>query len=185
MRVEATAGTTVIGLLLPAVRPQIVWESGSAELHGEDVCLADEETIVREVEAFYRRYIEAWNHRDPEEIAYCYDRPHVGLSGGHAPSLVSTDAEQERWCLEALALYDEQRWEHTEIDRLQVWPFSASLAQLISDLGRYGKDGSLLRRGRYCYMLRRRQDGWRVMTFAVVEEPFSGPGLSRRVAQDR
>jgi hypothetical protein len=55
--------------------------------------MPDEETIAREVEAFYQRYIEAWNGRDPAEIASCYDRPHVGLSGEHAPSVVSTDAE--------------------------------------------------------------------------------------------
>ena len=147
--------------------------------------MPDEETILSEVEAFYRSYIKAWNRRDPGEIAYCYDRPHVGLSGEHALSLVSTDAEQERWCLQALAIYAECGWEQIGIDGLQVWPFSTSLAQLTSDISRYGKDGSVLQRGRYSYMLRRRQDGWKVMAFATVDEPFSGPGLARRVAQDR
>jgi hypothetical protein len=66
-----------------------------------------------------------------------------------------------------------------------VCPFSTSLAQLTSDISRYGKDGSVLHRGRYFYMLRRRPDGWKVMAFAVVEEPFSGPGLARRLAEDR
>jgi hypothetical protein len=50
---------------------------------------------------FYRSYVEAWNRRDPGDIAYYYDRPYIGLSGEHAPSLVSTDEEQERWCREA------------------------------------------------------------------------------------
>ena len=144
--------------------------------------MADEETIVREVEAFYQNYIEAWNRRDPGEIAYYYDQPHVALRSEHAPSLVITDAEQEQWCLEALAVYREHGWEQIGIDRLQVWPFSLSLAQLTSDISRYGRDGSLLHQGRYVYMLRRRQDGWKVMAFATVEEPFSGPGLSRPVA---
>jgi hypothetical protein len=147
--------------------------------------MADRETIVSEVEAFYRSYIDAWNRRDPGEIAYCYDRPYIGLSGEHAPLLVSTDEEQECWCREALATYDEQRWESTGIDRLQVWPFSTSLVQLICDISRYGKDGAVLRQGRYSYMARRRQEGWKVMTFAVVEEPFTGPGVSRPVAEDR
>jgi len=141
--------------------------------------------IVREVDAFYRSYIEAWNRRDPGEIAYYYDLPHVGLSGEHAPSLVSSDAEQEGWCREALHIYDAHGWEQIGIDRIQVWPFSTSLAQLTSDITRYGKDGSVLHQGRYSYMLRRRQDGWKVMAFAVVEEPFSGPGRPRHVAQDR
>jgi hypothetical protein len=89
---------------------------------------------------------------------------------------VSSDEEQRRWCVQVLAAYDEQRWEETGIDRLQVWPLSTSLAQVTSDISRYGKDGSVLHQGRYSYMLRRRRDGWKVMTFAAVEEPFSGPG---------
>jgi hypothetical protein len=156
-------------------------EIGPAELHGR-VVITDEETIVRDVAAFYRSYIEAWNHRDPGEIAQYYDRPHVALSGEYPPWLVSTDAEQEGWCLDALAIYDEHGWEQIGIDGLQVWPFSTSLAQLTSDISRYGKDGSVLHRGRYSYIVRRRPDGWKVMAFAVVEEPFSGRGLARPVA---
>jgi hypothetical protein len=146
--------------------------------------MVDEKAIIREVEAFYRRYIEVWSRRDREEAAKYYDLPLAALGGDQGLSLVRSDTELRRWCLQVIEYEEGQGWQRTSIDQLQIWPLSTSLAQVVADINRYGKDGSLVHQARSSYMLRRRQDGWKVMTFAQVEEPFGGPGLARPVAHE-
>jgi hypothetical protein len=72
-----------------------------------------------------------------------------------------------------------QEWGRSGIDRIQVWPFSESLAQLVADVTRYKKDESVLERLRACYMLRREEGGWKILAFGLVAPPFSEPGIPR------
>jgi hypothetical protein len=141
--------------------------------------MTDEAEIVHEVEDFYRRYIDTWGREDPVEVALHYDRPHVHLSGERPPSTVTSDSDQDRWFQQVIAY--EQPWARTGIDALQVFPMSRTLAQLVADISRYGKEGLVLEQQRVSYMLRRGDDGWKVMTYAAVEQPFSGPGRPRGV----
>jgi hypothetical protein len=137
----------------------------------------DDSEIVGEVQRAYRHYVDTFNRRDAAEFARHYDRPNAGLSSDQGLVPVNSDADQERWCQEVIANADRQCWVRTDIDSLQVWPFSPSLAQLVADVSRYREDGSVLQRIRTSFMLRCRDGRWKVMTYCVVEEPFSGPRL--------
>jgi hypothetical protein len=137
----------------------------------------DDSGIVDEVEMAYRHCVDAFNRHDAVAFAACFDRPHAGLNGDHGLVLVTSDADHDRWCKQVMAEAEGQDWARTDIDRFQVWPFSPSLAQLVADVIHYKTDGSVRRRVRVSYMLRRRDAGWKVMTVGVVEEPFSGPAL--------
>jgi hypothetical protein len=70
-------------------------------------------------------------------------------------------------------------WGRSDIDRMQVLPYAESLAQMVADVTRYKKDGSVLEKLRATYMYRRDAGTWRIVSLALIEAPFSGPGESR------
>jgi hypothetical protein len=70
-------------------------------------------------------------------------------------------------------------WGRSDIDRLQVFPYAESLAQIVADVTRYKRDGSVLEKLRATYMYQRDEESWKIVSLALVEAPFSGPGQSR------
>lgn len=141
--------------------------------------MADTSTIIREIEAAYQHYIDVFNREDAVGFVGCYTHPHTMLSGEQGLSLVNTATEHERGYQQIMKTLHKQDWGRSGIDRMQIWPFSESLAQLVADVTRYKKDGSILEKLRACYMLRRTEGGWKIMAFGLVAPPFSGPGLPR------
>jgi ketosteroid isomerase-like protein len=139
--------------------------------------VADQSGIVGEVETAYRRYVEVFNSRDANEISSLYDRPHAHVSGEMGLSIVSDDADQQGWYEFVMAHLDDQGWDRTEVDDMWVWPLSPTLAQLVADVTRYRRDGSVLSRARANYTLRRRDDAWKViLTYPLLEDGFDVPG---------
>jgi ketosteroid isomerase-like protein len=140
--------------------------------------MTDHGTIVGEVEAAYRHYVEAFNGRDAREIAELYDRPHAQVIGEIGLSIVNDDADQQKWYEFVMAHLDDQAWGRTQIDELWIWPLSHTLAQLVANVTRYRKDGSILLKLRANYTLRRRDDTWKVvLSFAPLEDGFDVPVL--------
>ena len=142
--------------------------------------MVDHAGIAREVEAVYQHYIEVFNRRDAGEIVDLFDRPHARVSGEHGLTIVGDDADQRlRWCESKTAFLDDIGCERTGINGLQIWPLSPTLAQLVADVTRYKKDGSVLQRFRANYTLRRRDGTWKVIIiYPVLEEAFPGPTLA-------
>ena len=138
--------------------------------------MPDHDAIVGEVEAAYRNYVEAFNRRDPQEIAALYHRPHAQVIGEIGLSVVTDDSDQAQWYEFVMAALDDQGWDRTEIERVWIWPFSATLAQLVADVTRYAADGSVLNHARANYTLCRREGVWKVvLTFPLMEEGFNVP----------
>ncbi len=141
--------------------------------------MTDQREIVREVEAAYRHYVDTFNRRDPIEISRLYDRPHAQVIGEMGLSVVDDDADQQAWYDLVFAHLDSLDWGRSEVDALQIVPLSPTLAQVVSDVTRYGRDGSQLSQARANYTMRRGDDGWKViLTFPLLEDGFSfGPSL--------
>ena len=141
--------------------------------------MAETNTIVREIEAAYQHYIDVFNREDAAGFVACYTHPHTMLSGEQGLSTVNSAADHERGYHAIMKTLHTQEWGRSGIDRMQIWPFSDSLAQLVADVTRYKKDGSVLEKLRANYMLRREAGGWKFLSFWLVSQPFSGPGLPR------
>jgi ketosteroid isomerase-like protein len=141
--------------------------------------MAEANAIIQELEAAYHHYIEVFNRQDAAGFVGCYSHPHSMLSGEHGMVVVNTEADHQRGYERMMVSLRESGWECSGIDRVQIWPFSASLAQLVADVTRYKKDGSVLEKLRASYMFRRESDAWKILSFSLVEAPFSGPGISR------
>jgi len=141
--------------------------------------MAEANTIIQELEAAYHHYIEVFNRQDAAGFVGCYTHPHSMLSGEHGMVVTNTEADHQRGYERMMVALRESGWERSGIDRMQIWPFSASLAQLVADVTRYEKDGSVLEKLRASYMFRRESGAWKIFSFSLVEAPFSGPGMGR------
>jgi hypothetical protein len=137
--------------------------------------MADQRSIVAEVEAAYRRYVEVFNRRDADEIAGLYDRPHAQVTGEAGLSIVNDDADQQGWYEFVMAYIDDQGWGRTEMDEVWIWPHSHTLAQLVAKVTRYSNDGSVLNQIRGNYTLRRRDGNWKVVLSCSLADGFGVP----------
>jgi ketosteroid isomerase-like protein len=153
--------------------------AGGKPAYERETNMADANVIVREVEAAYKQYIDVFNREDAAGFVGCYTHPHTMLSGEQGLSIVNTEADHHRGYQQIMKTLHKQEWGRSGIDRMQIWPFSDSLAQLVANVTRYKKDGSVLEKLRACYMLRRDGGGWKILAFTLIEAPFSGPGVAR------
>jgi ketosteroid isomerase-like protein len=132
--------------------------------------------VAEEVEAAYRHYVDVFNSRDPAAIAAVYDHPHAQMLGEVGLSIVNDDADQQQWYDFVMTYLDAQQWGRTEIDDVWVWPLSEKLAQVVANVTRYRKDGSVLNHVRANYTLRRSDDTWKVvLTFPLLDDGFDLP----------
>jgi ketosteroid isomerase-like protein len=141
--------------------------------------MAEANALVQEIEAAYHHYIDVFNREDAAGFMNCYSHPHAMLDGTRGLTVIHTEADHRGVYQHIMEGLHKNGWARTGIDRLQIWPFSDSLAQLVADVTRYKKDGSILEKLRASYMYRRDSGAWKILSLALIEAPFSGPGASR------
>src|SRR5262249_29810920 len=121
----------------------------------EESYMSDTDTIVREVQAFYRAYIDGFNREDADAFLGSFDFPHALLTGGRGLLVTATASDQRRFHQQTMTALHERGWGRSAIDHLQIWPFTDALALIAADVTRYKKDGSVLEKVRACYLPRR------------------------------
>jgi ketosteroid isomerase-like protein len=138
--------------------------------------MTDANTIIREVETFYRAFIDGFNREDTDLYlrSFCY--PNAILSGEHGMTINAKESDQQRFYQEVMSSIQSRGWDHTGIEHLQAWPFADTMAMLVADIARYKKDEAVLEKGRYYYTLRKDGSVWKILTLTEVKLPFSGPG---------
>jgi ketosteroid isomerase-like protein len=138
--------------------------------------MVNADAVVREVEAFYQAYIDGFNREDADAFLASFDFPHTMLSGERGLLVTATASAQRRFYQPLMTALHERGWGRSGIDQLQVWPFSETLALIVSDVTRYKTDGSVLEKVRASYMVRRSGETWKIVTLMEIRPPFSGPG---------
>jgi ketosteroid isomerase-like protein len=139
--------------------------------------MADAATIIHEVEAFYRAFIDSFNREDTDMYlrSFCY--PNGVLSGDKGMIVNAKESDQQRFYQEVMVSLQEKGWDHTDVDRLQVFPLTETTALLVADISRRKKDNAVIESGRYCYTVRKDGGVWKILTLTEVQSPFSGPGV--------
>jgi len=145
---------------------------------GEKSHVAEADTVVGEVENFYRAFIDGFNREDTDMYLRSFGYPNAVLSGEQGLLVNAKESDQQRFYQQVMVSIQGRGWDHTDVDRLQVWPLADSMAMLMADISRYKRDGSVLERGRYCYTVRKDAGAWKILTLAEVKPPFSGPGTA-------
>jgi ketosteroid isomerase-like protein len=139
--------------------------------------MADAAAIIREVEDFYRAFIDGFNREDTDMYlrSFCY--PNGILSGEKGMIVNAKESDQQRFYQEVMVSIQGKGWDHTAVDRLQVFPMTETTALLLADISRRKKDNAVIESGRYCYTVRKDGGVWKILTLTEVKPPFSGPGV--------
>jgi ketosteroid isomerase-like protein len=138
--------------------------------------MADTEEIVREIEEFYRNYIDAFNREDIDLYLRMFDLPYVIVSGGRPATVVADEASRQNFYTQMMIGIQGSGWGRSEIDLIKAWPLGEKLAMLLADVTRYKRDGAMLERLRACYTLRKDGKAWKIVALSEVRAPFTGPG---------
>ncbi len=138
--------------------------------------MANSEQLVREIDQFYIHYIDSFNREDIDLYLQCFDLPFVALSGEHGASVFADETARQRFYTQIMSAIHKSGWVRSGIDHVKIWPHAENLATLMADVTRYKKDGSILERLRAFYTLRNDGKAWKIMTMAMANAPFTGPG---------
>jgi hypothetical protein len=136
--------------------------------------MSDAAMIVREVEEFYRGYIEGFNREDRAIYlrSFCY--PNAVLRGERGMTVHAKEADQQRYYEQLMAAMRGEGWDHTGLGQMQVAPLTDSTAMLIADITRCRKDNTPIEHARLCYTVRKDGGAWRILTLTDVQPPFTG-----------
>jgi ketosteroid isomerase-like protein len=134
------------------------------------------EQISKELEAFYKSYIAAFNREDIDAFTESFAYPYAWITGRHGLSQCATEGDHQRGFGKIMADLKERGWGRSDIERLKTWALAEDLAMILADVIRYKADGLILERVRACYVVRRDLKGWKIVTLSEVKPPFLGPG---------
>jgi hypothetical protein len=129
--------------------------------------------IARELEAFYRHYIDVFNRED-DGFYDCFANPYALISGERGITTIGNDNRDS--FARTMKVLKEQGWQRSGIDRITAWALADNLGMIVSDVTRYKSDGAVMEKIRASYMLRRDSDRWKIVTITEVKPPYLGPG---------
>jgi hypothetical protein len=132
--------------------------------------------IARELEDFYRRYIDIFNQQQTDQLVACFAHPYAAISGSRGFVPVAGVEEHRKSLLRAMLALKTRGWVRSEIDSVNTWPLNDHLGMIVSDVTRYKANGSVLESLRACYTLCRDDASWRIVTIVEIRPPFLGPG---------
>jgi hypothetical protein len=134
------------------------------------------EQIAKDLEDFYKSYINAFNREDVDAFTESFGYPYAWISGSRGISQCATESDHQRSFTKIIADLKDRGWVRSGIDQLKAWPLAEDLAMILADVTRYKADGSVLERVRACYTTRREGKNWKIITLSEVRPPFLGPG---------
>ncbi len=137
--------------------------------------MATSQEIVRELESFYRHYIDVFNREDAG-FYDCFAQPYAMVSGERGLAAVANDGDNRKGFARTMAALKERGWKRSGIDSIKAWALGESLGMILSDVTRYKADNSVLEKIRACYMVRRDGAAWKIVTISEIKPPFLGPG---------
>jgi hypothetical protein len=131
--------------------------------------------IAKELEAFYKSYIDAFNREDIDLFSESFSFPY-GWVTGRGLGQCATESDHQRSFGKIMGDLKTRGWARSVTDRLKSWALAEDLGMILADVTRYKADGSMLEQVRACYTLRRDPKGWKIVTLTEVKPPFLGPG---------
>ncbi len=122
--------------------------------------------LIREVEDFYRGYIEAFNKGDIAAYCDCFDEKSVMLKR-EVFNVVVAGPELGRHAEALRQRFASNGWARTDILASRVWMIEPGMAWIVADLGRVLQSGAEYERARCIYLVVRRDAGWKIRSSTV------------------
>ena len=95
--------------------------------------MANAEETVREVESFYRGYIDAFNREDVDRYTDAFAFPYAWITGEGGISTCANEGDHQRWLGRIMSALKERGWSRSGIDRMRAWPMAENLAMIMAD----------------------------------------------------
>jgi hypothetical protein len=138
--------------------------------------VATSDEIARELESFYRGYIDVFNRED-DRFFDCFAPVYEIVSGDRGLVTVTNDANyRNQFRTQIMKDFKARGWVRTEIDRVKIWPMAENLGLIVSDVTRRKADNSIMDQLRAIYTVRRAGSSWQFITVGGITPPFLGPG---------
>lgn len=137
--------------------------------------MANIQEITKEVEGFYRAFMDAFNHHDLVRHSQFVDLPYALISG-EGVVVCSTTSDHERLSAQIFADLKARGWARSDVDRVRVSLYAPNHALIVSDITRRRADGSILQKNRFCYTARHDGHAWKMIAYSPVADGFLGPG---------
>ena len=131
---------------------------------------------VRELEAFYRDYIDVFNTAKVERFLTYFADPYVSISGDRGIRVVANDAKHAGDFARIMHALKARGWVRSDIVGIRAWAMDEKLGMIVSDVVRVKPDGAILEEIRACYLVRREDVGWKIATISEIKPPHLGPG---------
>ena len=132
--------------------------------------------ITREVEQFYRSYMDVFNRQDVARYSLFVELPYALISGEGGLVVCATESEHQRLSSQIFADLKARGWARSDVDRVRVSLFAENHALIVSDITRRRADGSVLQKNRFCYTARHDGNSWKMIAYSPVADGFLGPG---------
>jgi uncharacterized NTF2-like protein DUF6841 len=132
--------------------------------------------IAKEVERFYRSYMDVFNHQDIDSSSRFVDLPYALVSGDGGVVVCATESEHQRLSTQIFADLTSRGWARSDVNRVRISLFAANHALIVADITRRRADGSALQNNRFCYTARHDGHSWKMIVYSPVADGFLGPG---------
>lgn len=138
--------------------------------------MSNTQEIAREVEHFYRSYMDVFNQQDIGRASKFVDLPYALISGDGGVVVCATESDHQRLATQIYADLKARGWARSDIDRVRVSLFAQNHALIVADITRRRADGSVLQKNRFCYSARHDGHTWKMIVYSPVADGFLGPG---------
>lgn len=136
--------------------------------------------IERDLEAFYRDYIEVFNREDVNEFLNRFARPYAVVSNERGLTVLPREGDHASNHRRMMTALKNRGWVRSDIVRITAWPLDQKVGMILADVTRKKSDESVLEEIRACYELHREDDFWKIVSITEVKPPFLGPGAIPR-----
>ena len=132
--------------------------------------------VERDLEGFYRGYIEVFNTAEVERFLTYFANPYVSIGGERGVRVIANDAKHAGDFARIMQALKGRGWVRSDIVGIRAWGMDEKLGMIVSDVVRVKADGSILEEIRACYLVRREDAGWKIGTISEIKAPNLGPG---------
>jgi len=138
--------------------------------------MPDAGAIAIELEAFYRRYIDAFNRQETDAFVEYFAHPYAVISGERGLISIANDEAHRNSFERSMVALRGRGWARSGIDSIKAWSLADNLGMIVSDVTRYKADDSVLEKVRACYFVCRIGASWKMATITAITPPHRGPG---------
>jgi ketosteroid isomerase-like protein len=123
---------------------------------------------VRDIQAAYQAYIDAFSNGDVEAFVSAFGYPNAFLVADYGLTVHHDEPQMREFYHSVVAGLRKRDWARTTVEHLDVNMMAESVAMVVADFTRRRDDDSVLERGRAYYTLGLQAGAWKIWSVTAV-----------------